>query len=500
MTSINNLKSDHKNARKRTDRSAALIAESLKRYGAARSIVIDEDGRILAGNGTVEGAKKAGINKVRIIEAEGDELIAVRRSGLSEDEKVGLAIADNRSSDLSEWDNEMLRQLSEEHDLTPWFEDGELLAEVLEPEEGLTDADDVPEVPEEPVTKTGDIWILGNHRVMCGDSTVITDVERLMAGQKAALMHADPPYGMGKASDGVANDNLYKEDLDSFQMEWWATFRPFLLDNASAYIWGNAPELWRLWYKAGLGGSELMELRNQIVWDKKAIPGMASPDLTQFPIASEHCLFFALGQQFRGNVNQDGYPQEWDAVRLYLADEAAAAKITSQDIKDVCGVQMFSHWFTSSQFNLIPEKHYATLQAAYPGRFLRPWRQLKAEWDKVKSIPTQKVQEARSYFDNAHDVMRDVWEFGRVTGEERHGHATPKPVAMMERVMLSSLPKGGLCVEPFGGSGSTLMGAEKTGRACYSMELNPVYCDVIVKRWEDFTGKKAMLEESKEAF
>jgi DNA modification methylase len=500
VTSVKDLKSDHKNARRRTDRSASLIAESLKRFGAARSIVIDEDGRILAGNGTVEGAKKAGIDKLRIIEAEGDELIAVRRAGLTEDQKVGLALADNRSSDLSEWDNEMLRQLSEEHDLTPWFEDGELLAEVLEPEEGLTDADDVPETPEEPVTKTGDIWILGNHRVMCGDSTVITDVERLMAGQKAALMHADPPYGMGKASDGVANDNLYNEDLDSFQMEWWATFRPFLLDNASAYIWGNAPELWRLWYKAGLGETEKLELRNQIVWDKKAIPGMKSPGLTQFPIASEHCLFFQFGNQFLGNVNADDFPETWEPIRSYMEGEARAANINSVTIKERCGVQMFSHWFTRSQFTLIPENHYKTLASAYVGRFLRPWRQLKTEWDKVKGGPNSEVQGARSYFDNAHDVMRDVWEFGRVTGEERHGHATPKPVAMMERVMLSSLPKSGLCVEPFGGSGSTLMGAEKTGRACYSMELNPVYCDVIVKRWENFTGKKAMLEETKEAF
>jgi DNA modification methylase len=504
MTSIKDLKSDHKNARKRTDRSAKLIAESLQRYGAARSIVIDEDNRILAGNGTIEGAKAAGIKNIRVIETDGTEIIAVKRTGLSEDEKIGLALADNRTSDLSDWDKDMLQQLSAEHDLTPWF-DADDLAEILGtveelPAEGLTDADDVPEAPEEPVTKLGDVWLLGNHRVMCGDSTVITDVERLMAGGKAALMHADPPYGMGKASDGVANDNLYNDDLDNFQMEWWATFRPFLEDNASAYIWGNAPELWRLWYKAGLGGSEQMELRNQIVWDKKAIPGMASAGLTQFPIASEHCLFFALGQQFRGNVNQDGYPPEWDSVRLYLADEAAAAKITPQDIKDVCGVQMFSHWFTTSQFNLIPDKHYATLQATYSGRFIRPWRQLKAAWDKVKSIPTQKIQEARSYFDNAHDVMRDVWEFSRVTGQERHGHATPKPVAMMERVMKSSLPSGGLCVEPFGGSGSTLIGAEKAGRVCYAMELNPVYVDVIVKRWEDFTGKKAILEEAPEAF
>jgi hypothetical protein len=128
VTSVKDLKSDHKNARRRTDRSASLIAESLKRFGAARSIVIDEDGRILAGNGTVEGAKKAGIDKLRIIEAEGDELIAVRRAGLTEDEKVGLALADNRSSDLSEWDNEMLRQLSETHDIAPWFEPEDLNA------------------------------------------------------------------------------------------------------------------------------------------------------------------------------------------------------------------------------------------------------------------------------------------------------------------------------------------------------------------------------------
>jgi hypothetical protein len=126
MTSINSLKHDHKNARKRTDRSAMLIAESLKRYGAARSIVIDEDNRILAGNGTIEGAKQAGITNVRIIDAEGDEVIAVRRSGLTEDEKVGLALADNRTSDLSEWDGAMLYQISQEHDVGTWFDKNEL--------------------------------------------------------------------------------------------------------------------------------------------------------------------------------------------------------------------------------------------------------------------------------------------------------------------------------------------------------------------------------------
>ena len=90
-------------------------------------------------------------------------------------------------------------------------------------------------------------------------------------------------------------------------------------------------------------------------------------------------------------------------------------------------------------------------------------------------------------------AITDMWEFDRVSGDARHGHATPKPVAMMERVMRSSLPAGDICYEPFAGSGSTLMGAQRTGRKCYTMELTPVYCDVIVKRWEAFTGKKATL-------
>ena len=133
MTSISNLKQDHKNARKRTQQSAELIKESLQRYGAARSIVIDENNRILAGNGTVEGAKAAGIQNVRVIETDGDEIIAIRRTGLSEDEKVGLALADNRTADLSEWDREMLHRLSQDHDLEPWFTADDLTG-LAEPE------------------------------------------------------------------------------------------------------------------------------------------------------------------------------------------------------------------------------------------------------------------------------------------------------------------------------------------------------------------------------
>ena len=496
---INELQNDHKNARKRTDRSSALIKESLQKFGAARSIVIDENNRILAGNGTIAGAKAAGIKNLKVIETDGNEIIAVKRTGLSEDEKVGLALADNRTSDLSEWDINMLEELSQEHDLNPWFDNDDLKellgeTEVL-PAEGLTDPDDVPEVPEEPITKEGDLYILGNHRLLCGDSTNIQHVEKLMDGKKAHLLHSDPPYGMGKESDGVANDNLYNEKLDEFQMEWWSTFRPFLFNNASAYIWGNAPELWRLWYKAGLSNTEKLSLRNQIVWDKKFIAGMKSDLLTQYPTATEHCLFFQIGEQFIQNINIADFPEQWEPLRSYLESQAKAASIGPSDIKRICGCQMYSHWFTKSQFTLIPQKHYEALGQSFTGLFQRPWESLKKEWDQVRASGRESIHDklsiTPSYFNNGHDIMRDVWEFSRVHGEERHHHATPKPVEMMDRIMKSSLPKNGLCIEPFGGSGSTLISAERTSRICYTMELSAFYCDVIVKRWEDFTGNKA---------
>lgn len=372
------------------------------------------------------------------------------------------------------------------------------------PTRGLTDPDDAPPIQAREVTRLGDVWLMGRHRVMCGDSTSAADVSRLMNGATAHLLHADPPYGMGKEADGVANDNLYEEKLDAFQLKWWATFRPFLESNASAYIWGNAPELWRLWWRAGLGATERMELRNEIVWDKKSIAGMAAPDMNSYPIASERCLFFQLGNQFVGNVNVDEFPEAWEPVRAYMEGEALAANIKQADLQRICGCRMYGHWFTRAQFTLMPEKHYTALAAAYPGRFTRRWHEVKAEWDKVRSAGREvingKLDGARSYFDNAHDAMRDVWEFARVVGQERYGHATPKPVAMMERCIVSALPEDGVCVEPFGGTGATLIGCEKTSRICFTMELQPIYCDVIVRRWQAFTGKQATLEADGRTF
>jgi len=264
MPSISSLQSDHKNARRRTDRSSSLIKESISRYGAARSIVIDEENRILAGNGTIEGAKAAGIKNVRIIETDGDEIIAVKRTGLSEDEKVGLALADNRTSDLSEWDQEMLHQLSEEHDISAWFtqEDLDELLSVdkLDPAEGNTDPDDVPEPPEDPTTKPGDLWILGNHRLLCGDSTNPQHVERLMDGKKAELLLTDPPYGIGACSHQGSKKNGWKQYGNkgwdaSIPSDDWMTIA--LTIAPEKIIWGGnyfadklpASQCWLVWDK-----------------------------------------------------------------------------------------------------------------------------------------------------------------------------------------------------------------------------------------------------------
>ena len=294
VTSINSLHSDHKNARRRTDRSAQLIGDSLQKFGAARSIVIDEDNRILAGNGTVEGAKKAGIKNVRIIETDGSEIIAVPRIGLTEDEKVGLALADNRTADLSEWDQAMLHQLSEEHDISDWFsqEDLDELLSVteLEPEEDNTDPDDVPEPPEDPITKPGDLWILGNHRLLCGDSTNIQHVERLMDGVTPEMVYTDPPYGIsivqgGKVGGGGAFGGKKNEKADKSNIIQSSNFAPIINDDSIdtaveaisiiktlgagvEIIWGGN------YYASALPNSSCW-----IVWDKENTGNFADAEL-----------------------------------------------------------------------------------------------------------------------------------------------------------------------------------------------------------------------------
>jgi site-specific DNA-methyltransferase (adenine-specific) len=413
MTSIKDLKSDHKNARKRTDRSAKLIAESLQRYGAARSIVIDEDNRILAGNGTIEGAKAAGIKNIRVIETDGTEIIAVKRTGLTEDEKIGLALADNRTSDLSDWDKDMLQQLSEEHDIAPWF-DADDLAEILGeveqlPAEGLTDADDVPETPEEPVTKLGDLWILGDHRLLCGDSTDPMAMERLMEDKPADLWLTDPPYNVAlgmnetpeeakkrnRRTDGkvVKNDSMSDAAFRQFLVDVYTTANCFLRPGGVFYIWHADSE----------------------------------------------------GYNFRGAAHDIGWK-----VRQCLIWRKSSLVMGRQDYQWMHEPCLYGWTDGSAHYWASDRKQTTVMDFAKPSR----------------------------------------------NGE----HPTMKPVDLFQYQMANSSKPGDTVLDSFGGSGTTLIAAERLGRKARLMELDPAYCDVIVKRWEDFTGKKAILEEAPEAF
>jgi DNA modification methylase len=349
--------------------------------------------------------------------------------------------------------------------------------------------------------KLGQIWQLGDHRLICGDSTSSETVGRLMDGGKAVLLHADPPYGMGKENEGIANDNLYRDKLDAFQMDWWRACRPSLADNGSAYIWGNAPDLWRLWYVGGLADSERLTVRNEIVWEKKtalglnAGNGIGSSLPRQFANLSERCLFFMLGEQ-GFNSNADNYWEGFDPIRKYLDGERRAMGWDMKTIAAWFGFhpRMADHWFSVSQWSFIRPEQYARLQAEAKGdAFKREHDDLKREHDDLKREHDDLKRDfyaTRAYFDNTHDNMTDVWQFDRVSGEERQGHATPKPVEMMGRVMKSSARAGDLVIEPFIGSGSTLIAAENTGRHCRGIEIDPAYVAVTIERWHEATGKE----------
>mgnify|MGYP003635429689 FL=1 len=393
MTSINDLQNDHKNARKRTDRSSKLIAESLSKFGAARSIVIDENNRILAGNGTIAGAKAAGIKNLKVIETDGKEIIAVKRTGLSEDEKVGLALADNRTSDLSEWDLNMLEELSQEHDLEPWFDNDDLKellgeTEVL-PAEGLTDPDDVPEVPEEPITKLGDIWQLGNHKVLCGDSTDQNQLDPLMQNELANLWLTDPPYNVnyeGKTSDKlkIQNDQLNNDEFRQFLASAYVVAHKYLNEGASFYIWHADSEGYNF---RGAAHDANLQIRQCLIWVKSSM---------------------------------------------------------------VMGRQDY-HW-----------QHEPCLYG----------------WKK-----------GASHFWNADRKQTTVLKFDRPNRNKEH--PTMKPVDLFQYQITNSSKPNDIILDTFGGSGTTLIAAERIQRQARIVELDPKYCDVIVKRWEDFTGKTA---------
>ncbi|NCC86171.1 MAG: site-specific DNA-methyltransferase, partial [Clostridia bacterium] len=370
-----------KNARTHSDSQVAQIAASIREFGWMNPVLIDGEGNIIAGHGRVLAARKLGL----------DEVPCVLHDHLTETQRKAYILADNKMALNAGWDEDMLRlelrelgDLGFDLELTGFsLDEIEELQVDPEPEEGLTDEDAVPEAPEQPVTVDGDVWLLGNHRLMCGDSTSIDAVERLMAGQKADMVFTDPPYnvafnGRSGKHDVIKNDKLPEAEFEAFISEVVQTIKA--VSPKVYYIWCN-------WKFYGILQGQL-DYKTCIVWAKNVF-GMGNGYRHQH----EFCLF-------NGKIDE----------------------------------------------------------------------QVKNE--------------------------SDLWEIKK---DSRYVHPTQKPVALSVRAFSNHVKLLNI-LDLFGGSGSTLIGAEQTGRKAFLMELDPKYCDVIIKRYCDFTGKQATLEATGETF
>jgi DNA modification methylase len=269
---LKDLVPDAQNARRHPDRNLAMIVESLQQVGAARSIVIDESNVVRAGNGTLEAAKRLGMKKLQIVDADGETLVAVRRRGLTPAQKLALALYDNRSAELAEWDPAMLQKLAGELggiDLSQFWNSDELRALLasVRGTQGLTDPDDVPAPRPTSITR-GQLFELGRHRLLCGDSTSAADVAQLLGPARPRLMVTDPPYGVNydpqwRVNAGVSTSKRMGRVTNDDRVDWTAAWQLFPGD--IAYVW-----------HAGLYGGDVagqlaacsFEIRSQIIWRK----------------------------------------------------------------------------------------------------------------------------------------------------------------------------------------------------------------------------------------
>ncbi|NCA81085.1 MAG: site-specific DNA-methyltransferase, partial [Sphingobacteriia bacterium] len=346
--------------------------------------------------------------------------------------------------------------------------------------------DEVPEITEEVVSVLGDVWKLGRHRLMCGDATDPLNIDTLMHGKKADLVFTDPPYGMKKEADGVLNDNLNYDDLLEFNKQWIPLTFEALKDNGSWYCWGIDEPLMDIYSNIlrPMQKQNKITFRNLITWDKGNGQGQNSEEYRMYPIADEKCLFVMCGVQGFNN-NSDNYFEKWEPIRTYLEGEAKKVGLNNKKLKEICGVEMYGHWFTKSQWGLITEEHYLKLQNYYKkeyGAFKKEYDELKKEYDELK----KEYYKTRAYFDNTHDNQNNVWKFDRTNNAEREltgGHATPKPIALCSRAIKSSSRENEIVLDVFGGSGSTLIACEQLNRSCYMMELDPKYVQVIIQRY-----------------
>ena len=386
-----------RNAKRHPEEQVAQIAASIVEWGFTIPVLVDEDNVIIAGHGRVLAAQKLGLANIPCI----------RASGWSDAKKRAYVIADNKLTENGGWDSEALAQeltelINEDYDvdLTGFSGDevGSLLDDLMRSEGEMPAENDIPEVPEKPISRAGDVWLMGPHRLLCGDSTKINDVNRLLDGVKPHLMVTDPPYGVNydptwRNDRGASTTKRTGRVLNDDKADWtdaWALF-----PGDVAYVWHGALHASTVADSLIASG---FDIRAQIIWAKDRL------------VLS------------RGHYHWQHEPA-WYAVR-------SKAK---------------GHWSG--------DRKQTTL-----------WH------------ITSQAQDAETI------------------------HGTQKPVECMRRPILNNSSPGQAIYEPFMGSGTTLIAAETTGRVCLGIELDPAYVDVAVQRWQSFTGERAVLAATGQAF
>ena len=432
-----------------------------------RPIVVNKDMMVLGGNMRLKACVEAGLVEVPIIIAD----------NLTKEQEKEFLIKDNVSG--GEWDWDMIANEWNEVELIEWGLDIPLDFQTeLEAEE---DDFDVPADGIETDIVLGDLFEIGEHRLLCGDSTDSDTVAKLMNGEKADMAHNDPPYGMKKEKEGVLNDNLNYNDLLDFNREWIALQFMHLKESGSWYCWGIDEPLMDIY-------SEILKpyiaeqkatFRNLITWDKGHGQSQNSELTRSFATADEKCLFVMLGVQGFNN-NKDNYFEGFESIREYLITEKNKLGWSTDKIIDITGKSSASHYFSKSQWSFPTKEHYNSIREEAKGdAFHKEYDAFHKEYDALK----KEYYSTRAYFNNTHDNMNNVWHFSRHNKDgSEGGHATPKPIPLCERAIKSSCPDNGLVLDVFLGSGSTMVASHQLKRKCYGMELDPKYCQVIIDR------------------
>lgn len=380
------------NSRKHSDDQVSQIAASIKEFGWTNPILVDGENGIIAGHGRIMAAKKLGMTEVPVIEL----------AHLSKEQRKALIIADNKLALNSDWDTNLLsieladlQELGFDLNLTGFNADE--LANLLQPEQvdGLTDENEIPPVPEEPKTKLGDIYQLGDHRLMCGDSTSIDDVEKLMP-ETANMIFTDPPYLMdftgGIHADGSKSFNSTHGGIKNDKM-------------------------------SDAEGNDFLDAINSVI--KIKVDG------------AFYITFYRLGiDKYFASLNRTGLQ-----CRSLVIWDKGNHTLSNSDYMSMYE-PIFYGWVNNHKF--------------YGGK-----------------------------------NGMDIWKIKRTAKNDLH--PTMKPVELVEKAILDGSQINAIVLDLFGGSGTTIIACEKNNRKARLMELDPKYCDVIVKRWEDFTGRKAEL-------